>query len=64
MLHKMGINAVAIDFPIDQHQEVIDTNADTFFPVHRYLLSNGIPHIENLVNLDQLVGKRLSLIHI
>ena len=61
MLHKMGITAVAIDFPIDQHQEVIDTNADTFFPVHRYLLSNGIPHIENLVNLDQLVGKRFDI---
>ena len=29
--------------------------------MHRYFLGNGVPHIENIVNLDQLVGKRFDI---
>lgn len=61
LLHKMGLNAIAVDFPIDHHQETVDPTADDFFPVHRYFLGNGVPHIENIVNLDQLVGKRFDV---
>ena len=31
------------------------------FPVHRLLLGQGIPIIENLINLDQLVGHPFEL---
>lgn len=60
-LAGLGVNAVAVDFPIDHHQEIPDIYADDFFPIHRYLLSRGIPLIENLVNLDQIVGKQFEL---
>ena len=60
-LAGLDVNAVAVDFPIDHHQEISDIHADDFFPIHRYLLSRGIPLIENLVNLDQIVGKRFEL---
>ena len=31
------------------------------FPVHRLLLGQNIPLIENLINLDQLVGREFEL---
>ena len=55
-----GVNAVAVDFPIDKHP---DTPQSTIhdFPVHRLLLGQGIPLIENLINLHELVGEEFEL---
>ena len=59
-LAECGANAVAVDFPIDKHPEApLSTIKD--FPVHRLLLGQNIPLIENLINLDQLVGKEFEL---
>ncbi len=59
-LAEHGVNAVAVDFPIDKHPPTPQsTSAD--FPVHRLLLGLGIPLIENLINLDQLVGRDFEL---
>ena len=59
-LAKCGANAVAVDFPIDKHPETpLSTIKD--FPVHRLLLGQNIPLIENLINLDKLVGKEFEL---
>lgn len=59
-LAECGANAVAVDFPIDKHP---DTPLSTIndFPVHRLLLGQNIPLIENLINLDKLVGKDFEL---
>ena len=59
-LAECGANAVAVDFPIDKHP---DTPLSTIndFPVHRLLLGKNIPLIENLINLDKLVGKNFEL---
>ena len=59
-LAECEANAVAVDFPIDKHPETpLSTIKD--FPVHRLLLGQNIPLIENLINLDQLVGKEFEL---
>ena len=59
-LADCGANAVAVDFPIDKHPESpLSTIKD--FPVHRLLLGQNIPLIENLINLDKLVGKQFEL---
>ena len=59
-LADCGANAVAVDFPIDKHPDTpLSTIKD--FPVHRLLLGQNIPLIENLVNLDKLVGKQFEL---
>ena len=59
-LADCGANAVAVDFPIDKHPETpLSTIKD--FPVHRLLLGQNIPLIENLINLDKLVGKQFEL---
>jgi len=59
-LADCGANAVAVDFPIDKHPETpLSTIKD--FPVHRLLLGQNIPLIENLINLDRLVGKQFEL---
>lgn len=59
-LAECGANAVAVDFPIDKHPDTpLSTIKD--FPVHRLLLGQNIPLIENLINLDQLVGKDFEL---
>jgi len=59
-LADCGANAVAVDFPIDKHPETpLSTIKD--FPVHRLLLGQNIPLIENLINLDKLVGKEFEL---
>ena len=55
-----GVNAVAVDFPIDKHPPTpLSTIND--FPVHRLLLGQGIPLIENLINLHLLVGEEFEL---
>lgn len=53
-------NAVAVDFAIDKHPETPQSTIKDF-PVHRLLLGQNIPIIENLINLDQLVGKEFEL---
>lgn len=59
-LADCGANAVAVDFPIDKHPDTpLSTIED--FPVHRLLLGQNIPLIENLINLDKLVGKEFEL---
>ncbi|MCH8989740.1 MAG: cyclase family protein [Chloroflexi bacterium] len=59
-LAECGANAVAVDFPIDKHPDTpLSTIKD--FPVHRLLLGQNIPLIENLINLDQLLGKEFEL---
>ncbi len=54
------VNAVAVDFPIDKHPPTPESSIHDF-PVHRLLLGRGVPLIENLVNLDQLVGRDFEL---
>ena len=59
-LADCGANAVAVDFPIDKHPDTpLSTIKD--FPVHRLLLGQNIPLIENLINLEKLVGKEFEL---
>ena len=50
-LAQAQVNAVAVDFPIDKHPDTpLSTIKD--FPVHRLLLGQNIPLIENLINYD------------
>ena len=55
-----GVNAVAVDFPIDKHPPTPQSTIHDF-PVHRLLLGRNIPLIENLINLDRLVGHDFEL---
>ena len=55
-----GVNAVAVDFPIDKHPPTPQSTIHDF-PVHRLLLGQGIPLIENLINLHELVGEEFEL---
>lgn len=59
-LAEAGVNAVAVDFPIDKHPPTPQSTIHDF-PVHRLLLGRGIPLIENLINLEQLVGRDFEL---
>ncbi|MCY4366654.1 MAG: cyclase family protein [Chloroflexi bacterium] len=59
-LAENGVNAVSVDFPIDKHPPSPQSTINDF-PVHRLLLGQGIPLIENLINLDQLVGREFEL---
>jgi kynurenine formamidase len=59
-LARSAVNAVAVDFPIDKHPPTPRSTIRDF-PVHRLLLGRGIPLIENLINLDKLVGRRFEL---
>jgi len=59
-LADCGANAVAVDFPIDKHPDT-PLSSIKDFPVHRLLLGQNIPLIENLINLDKLVGKQFEL---
>jgi kynurenine formamidase len=59
-LARCAVNAVAVDFPIDKHPPTPHSTIRDF-PVHRLLLGRGIPLIENLINLDKLVGRRFEL---
>ena len=54
------VNAVAVDFPIDKHPATPQSTLEDF-PVHRLLLGKGIPLIENLINLNRLVGREFEL---
>ena len=55
-----GVNAVAVDFPIDKHPPTPQSTIHDF-PVHRLFLGLGIPLIENLINLHLLVGEEFEL---
>ena len=55
-----GVNAVAVDFPIDKHPPTPQSTVHDF-PVHRLFLGRGIPLIENLINLHLLVGEEFEL---
>ena len=62
-LAQNQVNAVAVDFPIDKHPATPQSTLNDF-PVHRLLLGQNIPLIENLINLinlDQLVGRKFEL---
>ena len=59
-LAECAANAVAVDFPIDKHPETPQSTIKDF-PVHRLLLGQDIPLIENLINLDKLLGKEFEL---
>lgn len=59
-LAQNEVNAVAVDFPIDKHPPTPQSTIRDF-PVHRLLLGKNIPLIENLINLDQLVGRSFEL---
>ena len=59
-LATCAVNAVAVDFPIDKHPPTPRSTIRDF-PVHRLLLGRGIPLIENLINLDKLLGRRFEL---
>lgn len=52
-LRDLGIAAVGVDFPVD---------AGTPFPAHLIFLGAGIPLIENVVNLGELVGVDFTLV--
>ena len=59
-LAKAEVIAVAVDFLIDKHPATPQSTIHDF-PVHRLLLGQNIPLIENLINLDQLVGREFEL---
>ena len=59
-LARSRVNAVALDFPIDKHPPLPQSTIYDF-PVHRLLLGQNIPIIENLINLDKLVGLSFDL---
>ncbi|GBD11133.1 Kynurenine formamidase [bacterium HR23] len=53
-LRDEGVKAVGVDFPVDP--------PGSGFPVHHILLGAGIPLVENLVNLEALVGKAFEVL--
>jgi|FaiFalFF_MnMetaG_3_1042247.scaffolds.fasta_scaffold00271_9 kynurenine formamidase len=52
-LVEQGVKAIGVDFPVDP--------PGSGFPVHHTVLGAGIPLIENLVNLDLLLGKTFEV---
>lgn len=52
LIIERGFKAVAVDFPIDKALPGGPMPGDA--PAHRNLLGNGIPLVENLVNMDQI----------
>ena len=59
-LAQCSVNAVAVDFPIDKLPPTSESTIHDF-PAHRLLLGENIPLIENLINLDRLVGQTFEL---
>ena len=55
-----GSQRRAVDFPIDKHPATPNPPSTTF-RYNRLLLGQGIPLIENLINLDQLAGRDFEL---
>lgn len=59
-LVESGIKALALDSSVDQSRVGAKPSPDSH-PVHRILLGNGIPIIENVTNLDKLLGRKVDL---
>lgn len=59
-LAENGIRALALDSSIDQSKPGRKPSPDSH-PVHRILLGSGIPLIENVTNLDKLLGRNVQL---
>ncbi|MBI2166392.1 MAG: cyclase family protein [Chloroflexi bacterium] len=57
-LVKAGVKAIGVDFAVDPGVLTPDPSA---YPVHRIALGRGVPLIENLINLDRLVGRRFEV---
>lgn len=57
-LVERRVRAVAVDFSVDRIEPEARPGD---CPIHRILLGNDIPLIENLVNLDKLVGRPFEL---
>lgn len=55
-----GVNAVYVDFPIDNHPPTAQSTINDF-PVHRLLQNRGIPLNKSLINLDQVVDREFEL---
>ena len=58
-LVESGIKALALDSSVDKtwpHEPSPESH-----PVHRILLGNGVPLIENITNLDRLLGRKVKL---
>lgn len=59
-LVESGIKALALDSSVDNGGAAKEPSPQSH-PVHRTLLGNGIPLIENVTNLDRLVGRKVEL---
>ena len=52
-LVEQGIKSIGLDFSLDDPDQTRHP-LEKRFPIHRVLLGNGIPHIENLCNLEYI----------
>lgn len=59
-LAESGIKALALDSSVDQARAGEKPSPQSF-PVHRIFLGSGIPLIENVTNLDRLLGREFEL---
>ncbi len=59
-LVESGIEALALDSSVDTTLGGAKPSPESH-PVHRILLGNGIPLIENVTNLDKLLGRKVQL---
>lgn len=57
---EAGVRAIAVDFTVDKLPPGQPPQAGDC-PIHRIVLPRMIPLIENLTNLDKLVGKEFEL---
>jgi kynurenine formamidase len=57
---EAGVRAIAVDFTVDKLPPG-QPPQDGDCPIHRIVLPKMIPLIENLTNLDKLVGKEFEL---
>ena len=57
---EAGVRAIAVDFTVDKLPPGQPPQAGDC-PIHRIVLPKMIPLIENLTNLDKLVGKEFEL---
>lgn len=55
------IASVAVDFSIDNPDQSAHPLSEKF-PIHRTFLKNGIPHIENICNLERIDRNEFFLI--
>ena len=56
-----GVNAVAVDFPIDKHPAHAAVHHPRLPRCTACCWGQGIPLIENLINLHELVGEEFEL---